>query len=361
MPGGWATRMCKMVVALAPCLPGMAFGSADAAQPEMLTFDGICDASAGVALDENRIIVGDDEQPWLSIYRLAGGDSDARIPLPHGPASTGDAEAEADLEGATVFDGRIVWISSNGRNKNGKVRAERFQLFGSHRLSADQQGWQQDFSRSFGGLPEAIAATTEESYKPLRKSVGNLRKTDEDLAPKKNGFNIEGLSVSEDGKFLLIGLRNPQPGGEAILFRVDNAEELLDDSTSEVELGPVVTLDLGGRGIRDIAWSPAHRAYVIAAGQTEDEDAGQGFALFTWDGLGSPREDRSFQSVLDAHPDFHPEAVVPLLERSADQLVPSARVLVLSDDGTKPLPGGISCKEASKPRKSFRAVIMTVE
>ena len=142
---------------------------------------------------------------------------------------------------------------------------------------------------------------------------------------------------------------------------MDNADELLNDSTREVVLGPVVPLDLGGRGIRDIAWSPAHRAYLIAAGQTDDDDRGQGFALFMWDGVRSLREVRSLQSVLDAHPDFHPEAVVPLLERSGDQLVPSARVLVLSDDGTKPLPGGSSCKEASERRKSFRAVIMTVE
>jgi hypothetical protein len=324
-----------------------------------LTFNGICDASAGVALDEDRIIVGDDEKPWLSIYRLGGGASEGTIPLQ--PASAGDGAPEADLEGATVFDGRIVWISSNGRNKNGKVRPERFQLFASHRRGADQQQWLEAFSPPFGGLPEAIAATDEASYKPLRKSIGDLRKTDEDLAPKKNGFNIEGLSVSEDGKFLLIGLRNPQPGGKAILFRVDNAEELLDDRTSEVVLGPVVTLDLGGRGIRDIAWSPAHRAYVIAAGQVDDADAGSGFALFTWDGVGAPREIQAFRSVLNAHPQFHPEGVVPLLDRSAEQLVPSKRVLVLSDDGTKPLPGGISCKEASEQRKSFRAVIMKVE
>jgi hypothetical protein len=160
MLGGLATRTGKAVAACVPCLFVMVVFSAGAAPPEMLTFNGICDASAGVALDENRIIVGDDEQPWLSVYGLAGGDSVCRIPLPGRPASAGDAEPEADLEGATVFDGRIVWISSNGRNKNGKVRPERFRLFASHRMIADQPEWREDFSPSFGGLPEAIAATT---------------------------------------------------------------------------------------------------------------------------------------------------------------------------------------------------------
>ncbi len=360
MLGGLPMRLCRVAVALVSCLPAGGFGTARAAQIEMIVFNGICDASAGVALDQDRIIIGDDEKPWLSIYRLAGGDSDARIALPHGAASAGDAEPEADLEGATIFDNRIVWISSNGRNKNEKVRPQRFQLFASHRRGADQQ-WSEDFSPSFGGLPAAIAATTEASYKPLRKSVGDLERADQDLAPKKNGFNVEGLSVSGDGRFLLVGLRNPHPSGRAILVRVDNAGDLLNGSTNEAALGPVVALDLGGRGIRDIAWSPAHRAYLIAAGQTDDEDAGPGFALFTWDGVGSPREVRAFQGVLDAHPHFHPEVVVPLPERSADRLVASQRVLVLSDDGTKPLPGGLSCKEASEPRKSFRGVVMTLE
>jgi hypothetical protein len=83
--------MGKAVPAFVPCLFVMALGSAGATQPETLVFNGIYDASAGVALDEDRIIVGDDEQPWLSIYRLGGGDSVARIPLPPDPASTGDA------------------------------------------------------------------------------------------------------------------------------------------------------------------------------------------------------------------------------------------------------------------------------
>ena len=219
--------MRRTIIGLSPWLLVMALGGAGATQPEMLLFNGICDASAGVALDESRIIVGDDEKPWLSIYRLAGGDSDARMPLPHGPASADNGGPEADLEGATVLNGRIVWITSNGRDKDGEVHRERFQLFASHRLGADRQEWLQDFSPSFGGLPEAIAATSGASYKPLRKSVGNLGKTDEDLAPNKHGFNIEGLSVSADGKFLWIGLRNPQPGGMAILFQLDNAEQLL--------------------------------------------------------------------------------------------------------------------------------------
>lgn len=237
--------MRKVVAGLLPCLLGACLGTARATPPDVVSFKGVCDASAAIALDATRIIVGDDEKPWLSIYGLDGGDRLSKIALPHLAGG-----GEADIEGAAILGDRIVWISSNGRDKHGNAEAGRFQLFASHRL-ADHQ-WAEDFSPSFSGLPAAIAATNGPAYKPLRKAVGDLNHPDPDLAPKKHGLNIEGLAVSQDGEALLIGLRNPHPHGEAILFRVDNAAALLDGTASTPKLGAIVTLDLGDRGIRDM-------------------------------------------------------------------------------------------------------------
>src|SRR4029077_9113107 len=96
------------------------------AEPQIITFPGICDASAAVAVDDRRIIVADDEKRFLSIYDLQDPDNPKKvnIPLPDG---------EFDLEGAAVFAGRIVWISSYGRDGDGIVKEGRFQLFASHR------------------------------------------------------------------------------------------------------------------------------------------------------------------------------------------------------------------------------------
>ena len=54
---------------------------------------------------------------------------------------------------------------------------------------------------------------------------------------------------------------------------------------------------------------------------------------------------------------------MPLLERSGDALKPSKRVLIVSDDGTRPLPSGKDCKskKVSEAEKSFRAVILDVD
>lgn len=245
-------------------------------------------------------------------------------------------------------------------SRRASVKRGRFQLFASHQLD-DEHHWTKEFSSSFDGLPKAIRATEDDDYKPLRKAVGDLDDDDPDLAPKEHGFNVEGVTVSEDGQALLVGVRNPHPHDEAILFRVDNAARLLDGTDHKAKLGAIVTLDLGDRGIRDIAWSPAHHAYLIAAGQTKDDESGPGFALFKWDGSGSPHEITSFRSVLDDNPEFHPEAVTPLLEMVGGKLVPSTRVLVASDDGSREIAGGKQCKKADKSLKSFRAVILTIE
>ena len=246
------------------------------------------------------------------------------------------------------------------RNAKGEVKRDRFQLFASHRLGAQQQ-WTKEFSHSFAKLPKAIRATQDDDYGPLRQAVGDLDHDDPDLAPKKDGFNVEGLTGSEDGQALLVGVRNPHPNGRAILFRIDNAAALLDGTASKAKLGAIISLDLGDRGIRDIAWSPAHHAYLIAAGQTKDDEPGPGFALFTWDGSGSPREITSFRTVLEDNAQFHPEVVAPLVETVGGQPAPSTRVLIASDDGSRKVAGDTECKDADKDLKSFRAVILTID
>lgn len=351
----WTIGMQRIAAGLVPCFVGACLCTARAADADMLIFKGICDASAAIALDVDHIIVGDDEKAFLSIYGLEGGDSLERISLPHL-----DGDDEADIEGATIFGDRIVWIASNGRNADGEVKRKRFQLFASHRMDA-QHHWLKDFSLSFDGLPKAIRATDGDDYQPLRKAVGDLDEDDPDLAPKKHGFNVEGLTISQDEQALLVGVRNPHPHEKAILFRIDNAAALLEGTAHQAKLGQIVSIDLGDRGIRDIAWSPKHHAYLIATGQTKDDEPGPDFALFRWDGSGSAHEITSFRSLLDDNPEFHPEAVTPLLEVSGGQLLPSSRVLVISDDGSRKLASGKECKDSPESLKSFRAVILTVE
>jgi hypothetical protein len=339
-----------------------ATGSASAASQSVIEFNGICDASAAVALDGGHIIVGDDESPWLSVYEVAGGRPRNKIPLPARTAVQNDPAdpLESDIEAATVFGNRIVWISSHGRNKKGKVREDRWQLFSSHQLAADGVTWDASFSPSYHGLVDAILATPHhQGYGVLKDAIGNLSKANSKLAPKKHGFNIEGMATSADGKSLLIGARNPTKDGKALLIPIKNADDLLNTGKASADLAPVRELDLEGRGIRDIAWSPSHQEYLIIGGQADDDDPGPGFAIFQWTGDESarPRPVSAFDGFRQI-PNFHPEAIVPLRDMATGHY--SKEALLVSDDGTKPMPGGGDCKKASEDAKSFRAIKVMV-
>jgi Protein of unknown function (DUF3616) len=343
------------------CIGFTPTGGASAASRDVIEFQGICDASGAVALDGGHIIVGDDELPWLSVYQIVGGRLQKKISLPAQSASQRDADdrPEADIEAATVFGDQIVWISSHGRNKNGKVREDRWQLFSSHQLAADRVTWNVSFSPSYAGLLDAILATHHEGYGVLKTAIGDLSMPAPDLAPKKHGFNIEGMATARDGKSLLIGMRNPTKGGNALLFPIENAADLLKTGNASAALGRVSELDLGGRGIRDIAWSPAHQEYLIIGGQTDDDDRGPGFGVFSWSGdeRAKPRPVNTFDAFKQV-PHFRPEAIVPLRDVATDHY--SKEVLLISDDGTRPMPQGGVCKDASEDAKSFRGIKMVV-
>jgi hypothetical protein len=176
------------------------------AEPNVLTFPGICDASAAIAVDDKTIIVADDENSFLSTYDLQNPQLPKKSTIPL-------AGGEFDLEGAAVFAGRIVWISSYGRNKDGEVKESRFQLLTSHRIDQARGRLEEAFSPSFTGLRSLIAASPDSQYAPLAAAIG-VKPEDPDLAPKEHGFSVEGITARGDD--LLIGLRNPQIGPNAI-------------------------------------------------------------------------------------------------------------------------------------------------
>jgi len=108
-------------------------------------------------------------------------------------------------------------------------------------------------------------------------------------------------------------------------------------------LGNPMLLDLGGQGVRDMAFW--HGQYLIIAGASGPQ---AGSKLYFWKGPGSEPElmrDSSFA-------EFNPEAAIvyPDNPRSFQ---------LLSDDGAR-LVGGVPCKELTDPgAQGFRSVWIT--
>src|ERR1043165_7727785 len=80
--------------------------------------------------------------------------------------------------------------------------------------------------------------------------------------PKARGaLNIEGLSATPDGH-LLIGFRNPIPGGKALLLPMLTPDAVIHGQAAK--FGEPILLDLQGLGIRDMAFWAGQ--YAIIAG-----------------------------------------------------------------------------------------------
>ncbi|WP_457353014.1 DUF3616 domain-containing protein [Roseateles sp. P5_D6] len=283
-------------------------------------YEGLCDASAAVALDARHFVVADDEHNRLTIYRRGEAKSVGGIDLD----KFLKADKEADLEGAAQVGRRIYWIASHARNSAGKVREDRLRFFATEIRGTTVEPVGQPYT---GLLADLLAAP---ALAPLKLSDAAGR-----AAEAEGGFNIEGLAAAPDGS-LLIGLRNPIPQGRALVIPLLNPAELV-AAKGPARFGSAIRLDLGGRGVRSI--ERVGSGYLIAAGPPADVGS---FALFRWSGKATdvPTPVKAELGTL------RPEALFAW---------PDGLLTLLSDDGGV-MVGKKACKDADKSKRAFRAL-----
>ncbi len=302
--------------------------SVEAGDSQVLVFRGTSDASAAVSVGKGRFLLADDENNLLRLYDL----EDAGMPLSQfdltGFLDIDPDHPEADIEGATRVGNRIYWITSHGRNKDGKLRPNRYRFFATDIATADGR-----FTLTAAGRPckdlvhELVASNLGRSLK-LEEVTGfgeALSKSEREvLAPKEEGLNIEALAASPDGKTLFIGFRNPllrlPTGKRAIVVPLTNSDRVLEES-AEPRFGRAMLWSLGDRGIRAMEYSRRHRAFFIVAGPVDDETD---FALYRFSGR--PAESPNLVTVIRSDlEDFKPETLICSTEDDS--------LLLLSDDG----------------------------
>jgi len=298
---------------------------------EPLQHLGCCDASAGVAVTSNLFIVANDEDNLLRVYRRDRAGPPVQS-FQAGPFLHVDPKKpETDLEGAACIGDRIYWITSHGRNRDGEARESRHRFFATtFQVSENGRVELKTVGRPYARLLADFAS--EPRLAKFSLLMASLR------APKeKGGLNIEGLCATPNGE-LLIAFRNPIPDERALLVPLKNPSELL--AGQRARFGDPVTLDLGGRGVRDIDWVGGR--YLIIAGPFDGKGR---LHLYEWDGTGAePRK------IPDTHfRDMNPEALVVYPGSPANEFQ------MLSDDGTRKL-AGEDCKNVKDPaRKWFRS------
>jgi Protein of unknown function (DUF3616) len=304
---------------------------------DVLVFRGASDASAAVAVADNMFIVGDDENNTLRIY------STNRPGLPiasYDLTKFLDIEAEhpeADIEGATKIGRRIYWITSHGRNRDGKIRPNRYRFFATDLSVDNSRVTIEPVGRACRTLIHELVRTAAGRRLGLNKvtrfGTTHLKKKQrQKLAPKKEGLNIEGLAASPDGRMLYIGFRNPRPvnrrtgRAEAIVVPLENPAAVVEHGRKPV-FGEPLLWDLAGLGIRGMEYCPFYKAYFIVAGSAGGDEE-RGFVLYRWSGR--PDENPTLVRKLGiGRRQFSPETLIPFAG--------SDTLLLLSDDGSIPV------------------------
>ncbi|WP_374089108.1 DUF3616 domain-containing protein [Methylomicrobium lacus] len=307
-----------------------------------LIHQGICDASAAIALDERHFVVANDEDNILKVYR--SDESGGPIPGISGKDindyfDNNPKKREVDIEGAVQLGEILYWITSHGRNKDGESKPERHQFF-ANKLVTD------DGEKRFKQVGHAYTQLFEDLLKDERLKPYQLEAA-EKLPPKaKGGLNIEGLAVTPHHE-LLIGFRNPIPGGKALLLPLTNPQALLEKKQAHAIFGAPIELDLNGLGIRSIEYWAEKKRFILIAGAYDGSDQ---FSLYQWSGQEKENPERIEVTGLPDH--FRPESVLFYPHRDN-------RLHLLSDDGSIERIEGTPCKDIEDkdhPQKYFRSV-----
>jgi len=316
----------------------------------------IADASAAVALTPDLFIVGGDEKNKLRVYDINNPGSaaiaDAKI---EDFLHVDPCHPETDIEGATWLNGRIFWITSHGRNRDGQYFCSRYQFFATT-VTLDGGELNITVDGNYTNLIDDLISYDSIYNLGLADAIGvthgRIDTNDiPDLAPKEDGLNIEGLCTAADGSSVLIGFRNPRPKSEGdkigLIIRLINPEAVVLDGEIPKFARPLA-LDLDGFGIRSIEYSHTLGQYLIMAGSHK---AGSEEPLQT---LYKYHPPTGLLTELADFPYITPEAMF--------QFPAHDEIHLLSDDGAILVDtpdGPIQNKYLPKEQRTFRAHKLT--
>jgi hypothetical protein len=265
---------------------------------------GIFEPSGVQQLPDGRFLVIEDEKEFP--FCLLALNADGRMTGP--PVAVASPDKLSDLEGLTLGpSGHLYAITSHSRDGDAEVkksrrRLVRFRVVGDAIVDA----------AVFDGLLPALTAAH-----PALAAAAQVANVKED-----GGLNIEALEMAPDGKELLVGLRGPVINDRAAVAVLAGPDAVFDGDAPTKIL--IRTVDLGGQGIRSMAWVAALRGYLVVSGPLSREKAS--FGLWLWDGTEAAARRVSIQGVDDM---ARTEGV------TGAQVGGKAMVLLVSDDGDR--------------------------
>lgn len=234
-------------------------------------FKQIYEPSGVQQLSDGRFVVVEDEAYHpMSVFLLEPDGKVSEQPLYRSSLFSWSSPNRAlntleDLEAIAVDEqDRLYVITSHSRKESGKRADKREQLA---RFALDEEQIV-DF-QVLRGLRKKISAQHK-----LLKGAAKIRDVKD-----SGGFNIEGLSFDGAKEKLLIGLRSPLIGPDAIIVVLENPQAVFDQDEDPRFSERMITLDLNGGGIRAMCYDPHLGGFLIISRKPE-----KSFKLWLWSG-----------------------------------------------------------------------------
>ncbi|MDO9008183.1 MAG: DUF3616 domain-containing protein [Thiobacillus sp.] len=272
---------------------------------------GLYEPSSIQQLADGRFLVVEDEKshPFSLVTISTAGEVSSTPLLP--PAGDDAGWKLDDLE-ALALDraGYVYALTSHSRDAEGDEKKARDKLV--------------RFRVEGGRMVEPMLVR---GLKPALVRVNPALAAAADIPDVKSsgGFNIEAMEISADGQQLLVGFRSPLLEQRAIIACVENPAAIFERCEPPRVARDLITLDLGGDGIRGLAYLPALDGYLVISGPVARQQVH--FQLWFWSGLaGAPARRVSVASL----PGFeHAEGV------SSAVIDGRQRIIIVSDDGSR--------------------------
>ena len=249
-----------------------------------------CDCvTAAVAIGDDMFVAASSADNVLKVYATAG----SAAPLTSFDLSdylNVDTGLPAVIQGATRVGDRVYWITSHGRDEDGRIRPERYRFFATTIERKQGQIAMEPVGTPSKTLVHRLVdrhtMRTLRLDKATRFGAEMTQQQRSRLAPSKEGLNIEALCASHNSE-ILIAFRNPRPlrvitgTPHALIVPVDNAAEVIEKGEAPI-FGEAMLWDLDGLGIVSFEYSAFHRAFFIVAGPHDNESV---FVLYRWSGM----------------------------------------------------------------------------
>ncbi|MCB1734115.1 MAG: DUF3616 domain-containing protein [Gammaproteobacteria bacterium] len=267
---------------------------------------GLFEPSAVQQLPDGRFFAVEDEKDApFSTFRIAADGTAISAPLAPGFPVLNDLEGLAADQA-----GRLYAITSHSRDSKGEAHPDREQL-----IRFRIEGAQVLEPRSATDFKAALL----DAHPIFAEAVA------ERDVKGRGGLNVEALEIEPATGALMIGLRSPVLDGRAIIVSVTNPDAVFDRG-EPMQIAPdLISLDLGGDGLRGMAFVPDWNGYLLISGPAAKSRVP--FKLWFWQGSAGQVPQRV---QTDGMADFaHAEGICPA--RIAGQ----SKIVIVSDDGSR--------------------------